>query len=71
MKIATVADVPDHLAKAWLQHLRDFDTANPGCHFQVTAEAPEMSVSEMINALRVEPKLPTQLVILKRDKGKK
>lgn len=59
MKIFTVAHVPDALANAWLQHLRDFDTANPGCHFEVIAEGagPKMTMKEMVEALRVEPEL--------------
>ena len=39
MKIFTVAEIPDELAQDWLQHLRDFDTAHPGCHFQVVADS--------------------------------
>lgn len=38
MKIYIVADVPDDLAKPWLQHLRDFDVAHPGCHFQIIGD---------------------------------
>ena len=57
MKIFTAADVPDELAKAWLQHLRDFDTAHPGCHFEVIAEAPAMSLTEIVETMRVNPEL--------------
>lgn len=55
VKIFTTAHLPDHLAKDWLQHLRDFDTKHPGCHFEVAAEAPDMSLGEMIEALLIEP----------------
>lgn len=55
MKIVTVADVPDWLAKAWLQHLRDFDTMHPGCHFEIMAEAPQMTTAEFVEAVRIDP----------------
>lgn len=55
MKIFTTATVPDHLAKDWLQHLRDFDTAHPGCHFEVKVDAPDMPLAEMVETLRVNP----------------
>jgi hypothetical protein len=37
-KIYTIAYMPDELAKAWLQHLREFDTAHPGCHFEIVGD---------------------------------
>lgn len=63
VKIFTIADVPVEIADEWLQHLRDFDTAHPGCHFKVVGDAPDMSVTEMINALmKIEPPLPVRAV---------
>jgi hypothetical protein len=62
MKIFTVAEIPDELAQAWLQHLRDFDTAHPGCHFQVFADAPNVSMADMVAVLKVEPKLTFQQI---------
>jgi pentose-5-phosphate-3-epimerase len=59
-KIFTRADVPDELANEWLQHLRDFDTKHPGCHFEVVADAPSMSVREVIAMMQVEPQLSFQ-----------
>jgi hypothetical protein len=32
------AHVPRGLEQAWLQHLRDFSIAHPGCHFDVAIE---------------------------------
>jgi hypothetical protein len=55
MKIFTIADVPEDLAQKWLQHLRDFDAANPGCHFEVRAGAPAWSVAEIIERITVDP----------------
>lgn len=56
-KIFTIAEVPHGLEHAWLQHLRDFDTAHPECHFVVCADAPNQPLSEMIDMLKVEPTL--------------
>jgi hypothetical protein len=33
-----MANVPDDLVKEWLQHLRDFDIAHPGCHFKIIGD---------------------------------
>jgi hypothetical protein len=41
VKIFTCAHVPPSLEQKWLQHLRDFDAANPGCHFEVGVDGPE------------------------------
>lgn len=57
MKIFTVAHVPDELAQKWLQHLRDFDTANPGCHFEVMADAPDKTFQEISEIMRINPEL--------------
>lgn len=67
MKIVTIAEVPDQLGQAWLQHLRDFDAAHPGCHFQVTAAAPGATMAEVIDMLKVDPPLPSQLFIKGRE----
>ena len=63
MKITTVANVPDALAQAWLQHLRDFDTAHPGCHFEVFANAPGMPTRDMLAALDIDPPLPVRKIV--------
>ena len=68
MKIFTIADVPDDLAKAWLQHLRDFDTKHPGCHFQVLADAPKMPFDEVVEAVKMDPALSFMDIML-RGKG--
>jgi hypothetical protein len=56
-KIFTCTHVPDALAQKWLQHLRDFDTANPGCHFEVGIDGPDATTAEMVRMLHVEPGL--------------
>ncbi len=57
IKVFTVAHVPAELEQAWLQHLRDFDVANPGCHFEVGVDGPEEPIAEMVEHLRVDPSL--------------
>lgn len=53
------ADVPDDLAKEWLQHLRDFDVRHPGCVFKVLAAAPKMSSEALYEVLEgIEPGFP-------------
>jgi hypothetical protein len=57
VKIFTIAHVPSELRHAWLQHLRDFDVRNPGCHFEVAVDAPDLSLREAIEMTMVEPGL--------------
>lgn len=61
--IFTRARVPPDLERAWLQHLRDFDVANPGCHFEVIADAPEITLTEMVEMLRINPALSVMQII--------
>jgi hypothetical protein len=62
VKVFTIAHLPEELRPAWLQHLRDFDIAHPGCHFDVAMDAPETPLADMIRLLQVEPGLTfTQL----------
>jgi hypothetical protein len=53
--ILTLAHVPDDLQHEWLQHLRDFDAAHPGCHFSVIADGGTKTVAEMVKVLNVNP----------------
>ncbi len=39
MKVFIRATIPPELQQKWLQHVRDFDAANPGCHFEVMVDA--------------------------------
>lgn len=68
IKVFTVAHVPAALAQPWLQHLRDFDVAHPGCHFEVLTESPTLSSREMIAMTVVEPGL-TFTEIIERTKA--
>lgn len=65
-KIFTIAHVPDDLNQAWLQHLRDFDAAHPGCHFQVFADAPDVSSEEVLKMMVVKPDLTFQTFFERR-----
>lgn len=51
IKIVTVAHLPDELQGAWLQHLRDFDTRYPGCHFEVVADARDALAADVLEML--------------------
>jgi hypothetical protein len=58
VKIFTIAHVAPELQNAWLQHLRDFDTANPGCHFEICVDGPpEQTLVEIVEILRLDPAL--------------
>lgn len=56
-KIFIRAHLPPELQQKWLQHVRDFDVANPGCHFEVMMDTPETSLQDAIDKLQVEPAL--------------
>ena len=66
-KVFTIAHIPQELTQAWLQHLRDFDIAHAGCRFEVAADAPDATLAQMIEALRVDPAL-TFTTIFERKK---
>lgn len=68
VKIFSVAEVPEELAQAWLQHLRDFDTAHPGCHFQVFADAPEVSTADVVRMVTVQPGMTFEQYFERRPK---
>lgn len=51
------AHVPFAHLRAFVQHVRDFDVAHPGCHFEIAADAPDKPLADMIEMLRVEPGL--------------
>jgi hypothetical protein len=51
-----VVTLPDECCGPYLQHIRDFDTANPDCRFEIVMNAPHMS-DEAVSALydAIEP----------------
>lgn len=69
MKIYTVAHVPDELQQEWLQHLRNFDVAHPGCHFEVGIDGTD-NIGHIIDRVLVEPEL-TFTKIFERTKWAK
>jgi hypothetical protein len=56
-KIFTVSHITEGLEQAWLQHLRDFDIAHPGCHFEVFGDTPDLSAAEVVEMLTISPGL--------------
>jgi hypothetical protein len=57
LTVFIVANVPPELLKEFMQHVRNFDAAHPGCHFKIVANAPDMPMSAMIETLRLDPEL--------------
>jgi hypothetical protein len=68
-KTFIIAHLPPELAQAFMQHVRDFDVAHPGCHFEMGLEAPNVSLAEAIEIMRVEPGL-TFSDVFERAKGR-
>jgi hypothetical protein len=68
IKTFIIAHLPPGLEKAFVQHVRDFDVAHPGCHFEIGVEAPTLSLVEAVDMLRVDPAL-TFTEVFKRAKN--
>lgn len=66
MKIFTVAHVPESLAQAWLQYMRNFDKAHEECHFEVIADAPNLTLGEMVEILKINPNLTFEQIIMRK-----
>jgi hypothetical protein len=67
-EVFTIAHVPEALRQTWLQHLRDFDIAHPGCHFEVLVDAPDLSFAEMLAEVQVTPGLTFQQLFARRQR---
>jgi hypothetical protein len=57
MKVFVIAHISDELQQPFLQHVRNFDTAHPGCHFEIGLEGPDIPMKTMVERLLVEPEL--------------
>jgi len=61
MRLYVIAEVPENLVNKWLQYMRDWDQQpehkEAGCHFEVAADAPNLSLKEMVELIRVDPEL--------------
>jgi hypothetical protein len=68
-RIFAIAHVVPGLEQAWLQHMRNFDTKHPGCHFEVCMDAPpDRPLAEVIEELRVNPALTFSKVFQREGK---
>lgn len=68
ISITSRASVPIELANAWLQHLRNFDAAHPGCHFQVWMASPdETTIDEVLKMLTVDPPIPVIGIVPRKE----
>lgn len=56
-KLFIIAHIPPALERELLQHVRNFDTAHPGCHFEIGVDGPDRPLAEMVEMLRVDPGL--------------
>lgn len=68
IKLCILADIPEDadVHHSLLQHIRNFDVAHPGCHFEITEHLPNISLQEAIDILRrVNPELKYFNVITK------
>ncbi len=45
--VCVEAHLPEYLIAKFLQHIRDFDTQHPGCHFQIVILSPQRSDEEV------------------------
>jgi hypothetical protein len=62
LKIFTIAHVPDSLAQAWLQHMRNFDDQHEGCHFEIAADAPNLTIAEITEIIKINPQLTVEQI---------
>src|SRR5262249_13484868 len=67
-KIFTIAHVLPGLEHEWLQHLRDFDTAHPGCHFEVATDVPDVPLKQAIEMLQLTPGLTFGAIFERKPK---
>jgi len=53
-KVRVTAKLPARLHQEFLQHIRNFDIAHPGCHFEVGIDPPQMTLAK---ALELQEKI--------------
>lgn len=64
--VCLLAHVPEGTEQQFLQYIRDYDTAHPDCHFEMIVDRPHLRFAEMIEMLRLNPKLDI-MKIMKRE----
>jgi len=67
IKIVVIAEVPDELFKSLMQHIRNFDIANPGCKFQMIVNAPDKSTMDITQMLEIQP--PLTITVEGQERG--
>src|SRR5215831_6842276 len=65
VKAFVIADLPQDIAQEFMQYIRDFDTTHKDCHFEIGADAPDASVPEITEILKLNPELKFQDFFLK------
>jgi len=66
MRIVTIAAVPDEHAREWLEQLRNFAANHRDCQFELAADAPNISIAEMKELIRIEPRLTFEGIVKAR-----
>ena len=68
-KVFIIGTVPRQLEKRFLQYVRDFDTYNPGCHFELGIEPPpDTTLREAVELMRVNPSLTFSQIFQRRSR---
>ena len=57
LNLTITAELPAELAKAFLQHLRDFDVRHPGCQFELAGVAADSQLVDIVEAMNIDPPL--------------
>lgn len=60
------AHVPAALFQAFVQHIRDFDVAHGGCHFEIAADAPDKPLAEIVEMVQINPALTFTKIFKRR-----
>lgn len=58
-----LAIIEEDVAQKFMQHIRDFDVANPNCDFSCRFNAPDTPVEKVQEWMTVMPPFPFQMVI--------
>lgn len=57
------AIIDEDVAQKFMQHIRDFDTANPNCDFSCRFVAPDTPMEKVKEWMTVTPPFPFQAII--------
>jgi hypothetical protein len=62
--VTVVVWMPDDLLREWLQYVRNFDTAHPGCDFGISAFSSDISMQQITEILDgIDPPFASRIAI--------